>query len=456
MKTKEESKNVGLSAVGGTDTAALPAVVGRATFQAELDVLRVREKAHTREGGAIAAARRRLPMVEVDPTITLIGPHGPVGIVFNLHRGGDKWAADMDLPSQGVSALPLSSVMVEGAAIGFALPGPGDPHYEGKLSEDGKSISGTFSQGGFSLPLDLKWKSGPWRKCRQPKPRATCKRWRASGAVRWRKGATSSARVSTSSRTPMAGVGRVHELGARYVDQAPGVALTRRISRVHGGDAIHHERVAGRAGLDGADRCRPHAIFIPGRPGLRAAGLVCHSRAVQPFSLAAPEYEIPSGNTSGEITEGPCCEPGGGVGGGALWDLRCRLSGRPTPAWLHDPVIAEASSFNVPLLEAESTFRSIFAVSPVRIMLVTGTLLAPCSTLSNVAVMCAAWRGGGGGSRSRGACTSTRRPDMRQEAASIRSSTCCMAPATATIRGHPWAAPDSSSTISLQQRKRSP
>ena len=48
------------------DTSSLPAAVDRATFQAELDTLRVREKAHTREGDAIAAARRRLPMVEVD------------------------------------------------------------------------------------------------------------------------------------------------------------------------------------------------------------------------------------------------------------------------------------------------------------------------------------------------------------------------------------------------------
>jgi hypothetical protein len=31
------------------------------TFEAELDALRVREKAHTREGDAIAAARRRSP-----------------------------------------------------------------------------------------------------------------------------------------------------------------------------------------------------------------------------------------------------------------------------------------------------------------------------------------------------------------------------------------------------------
>ena len=60
-----------------SDDLRAPGVVDRSTFQAELDALRVREKAHTREGDAIAAARRRLPMVEVDPTITLIGPRGP-------------------------------------------------------------------------------------------------------------------------------------------------------------------------------------------------------------------------------------------------------------------------------------------------------------------------------------------------------------------------------------------
>ena len=65
----------------GLDTSALPAVVDRATWQAELDTLRVREKAHTREGDAIAAARRRLPMVEVDPSIQLLGPHGPVTLL---------------------------------------------------------------------------------------------------------------------------------------------------------------------------------------------------------------------------------------------------------------------------------------------------------------------------------------------------------------------------------------
>lgn len=58
-----------------------PRTVDRATFQAELDALLVREKAHTHEGDAIAAARRRLPMVEVDAAIKLIGPQGPVTLL---------------------------------------------------------------------------------------------------------------------------------------------------------------------------------------------------------------------------------------------------------------------------------------------------------------------------------------------------------------------------------------
>ncbi len=43
-------------------------IVDRSTFQAELDAWRIREKDHTREVDAIAAARRRLPVVEVTRT----------------------------------------------------------------------------------------------------------------------------------------------------------------------------------------------------------------------------------------------------------------------------------------------------------------------------------------------------------------------------------------------------
>ncbi len=41
-------------------SADLPATVDWATFQAKLDILRIREKAHTREGDAIPSGSRTL------------------------------------------------------------------------------------------------------------------------------------------------------------------------------------------------------------------------------------------------------------------------------------------------------------------------------------------------------------------------------------------------------------
>jgi predicted dithiol-disulfide oxidoreductase (DUF899 family) len=66
-----------------------PRVVDLATWQAARDDLLVREKAHTREGDAIAAVRRRLPMVEFDPTVEVTGPGGPVPFL-DLFQGRDE------------------------------------------------------------------------------------------------------------------------------------------------------------------------------------------------------------------------------------------------------------------------------------------------------------------------------------------------------------------------------
>ena len=64
-----------------SDEPRAPKIVDRNTFQAELDALRVQEKAHTKQGDAIAAARRRLPMVEVDSATPLIGERGAVTLL---------------------------------------------------------------------------------------------------------------------------------------------------------------------------------------------------------------------------------------------------------------------------------------------------------------------------------------------------------------------------------------
>jgi predicted dithiol-disulfide oxidoreductase (DUF899 family) len=80
--------NIDIEANGGLllrsavlDQVAVPAIVERDAFERELADVLVREKAHSRAGDEIAAARRRLPMVEVDAAITLIGENGPVTLL---------------------------------------------------------------------------------------------------------------------------------------------------------------------------------------------------------------------------------------------------------------------------------------------------------------------------------------------------------------------------------------
>ncbi len=78
---KDESTHPGGPVAKADNASGLPTAVDRTTFQAELDRLRVREKTHTREADAIAAARRRLPMVEVDGNLALIGHQGPLTLL---------------------------------------------------------------------------------------------------------------------------------------------------------------------------------------------------------------------------------------------------------------------------------------------------------------------------------------------------------------------------------------
>jgi predicted dithiol-disulfide oxidoreductase (DUF899 family) len=61
--------------------APTPAIVDREAFEAGIGALRTREKAHIQQGDAIAAARRAMPMVEVDAGLELTGPDGPVTLL---------------------------------------------------------------------------------------------------------------------------------------------------------------------------------------------------------------------------------------------------------------------------------------------------------------------------------------------------------------------------------------
>ena len=64
--------------------------------------------------------------------------------------------ATISIPSQSLKDSPLINVVTKGADVSFAMPGiPGDPTFKGKLSEDGKTISGDLAQAGSMFPFKL-------------------------------------------------------------------------------------------------------------------------------------------------------------------------------------------------------------------------------------------------------------------------------------------------------------
>jgi hypothetical protein len=58
---------------------------------------------------------------------------------------------NIDVPAQGATDIPLGDIHIEGKTISFTIVHPqvqGDPTFKGDLDENGKKISGDFSQGG--------------------------------------------------------------------------------------------------------------------------------------------------------------------------------------------------------------------------------------------------------------------------------------------------------------------
>ena len=77
-------------------------------------------------------------------------------IVWNLHMGDDgSLSGTMDVPAQGAAGIPLTTVQLEGRTLTLTFPVPGGGSYEGTLSDDGEGITGTFTQAGQNIPMDL-------------------------------------------------------------------------------------------------------------------------------------------------------------------------------------------------------------------------------------------------------------------------------------------------------------
>lgn len=76
--------------------------------------------------------------------------------VLKITKLGDGgWKVVLYSIDQGAQGIPASTATFQAPTLKFSIPGI-DGSYEGKLSADGSSISGTWTQGGHPLTLNLK------------------------------------------------------------------------------------------------------------------------------------------------------------------------------------------------------------------------------------------------------------------------------------------------------------
>lgn len=76
-------------------------------------------------------------------------------VVFNIYKGDkDGWSAKMYSIDQSSQPIPVTSVIRQGSVLKIAVSAI-DGSYEGTLSADGKSIKGSWTQGGQPLALTL-------------------------------------------------------------------------------------------------------------------------------------------------------------------------------------------------------------------------------------------------------------------------------------------------------------
>jgi hypothetical protein len=83
-------------------------------------------------------------------------PDQPLAIQIDLAKKGDKWDGTITIPAQKLKGFPLGGIEVSGDKATFAISGaPGNPVFSGDIAKDGQTISGTFTQGGGTLPFKL-------------------------------------------------------------------------------------------------------------------------------------------------------------------------------------------------------------------------------------------------------------------------------------------------------------
>jgi hypothetical protein len=85
-------------------------------------------------------------------------PEMSIGIEVDLARSsGHELVGTISVPPQNLRGLPLIIEAAQGRSLSFRFRGAaGNRHFQGTISDDGKTISGEFTQSGFALPFSLR------------------------------------------------------------------------------------------------------------------------------------------------------------------------------------------------------------------------------------------------------------------------------------------------------------
>ncbi len=82
---------------------------------------------------------------------------GSLNLIFNLGNKDGSGTGTIDSPDQGAMGIPMSEISAGENSIKIGVKAVGG-EYQGKLSEDGKTLTGEWSQSGSTLALVLKKK----------------------------------------------------------------------------------------------------------------------------------------------------------------------------------------------------------------------------------------------------------------------------------------------------------
>ena len=95
-------------------------------------------------------------------------PGGPLSVAVTLANDtAGAWTGTIDIPAQGAKGLVLEAISAADRAVSFRIRSvPGNPIFNGQLSDDGNRMAGTFLQNGTTLPFELTRQHRP----QTPKP----------------------------------------------------------------------------------------------------------------------------------------------------------------------------------------------------------------------------------------------------------------------------------------------